>query len=137
MTPEERKEYDKKYYEANKEKIKEDKKEYYKENKEQKKEYRKENKEHIAKRDKEYKQTDAGIKSRRVSHWVASGLICDDFDSLYEYYINCKFCEVCAVELVEGVYGANKRCLDHSHKTGLFRNVLCCSCNNKRGENNI
>ena len=61
----------------------------------------------------------------------------DDINSLYEYYINCQNCELCEIELVEGMFGANRRCLDHSHKTGLFRNVLCHSCKTKRRENNF
>ena len=157
MTPEERKqqkkEYDKEYREKNKEKINNYRIEYSKKNpeavlatnkkyrdanKEKIKEFHKnlykENKEKIDKRNQEYNQTEAGKKSFRISAWKKRGVICDDFDSLYDKFINCKNCEECAVELVEGMYGANKRCLDHSHKTGLFRNVLCNTCNTKRGE---
>ena len=28
----------------------------------------------------------------------------------------------------------NKKCMDHCHLTGLFRNILCNSCNSKRRE---
>ena len=137
MTPEERKVYNKEYNKKNKEKIKEYKKEYREKNKEYCKEYREKIKEKQKEYHKEYRQTEAGKKSHRISYWKQSGLICGDFDSLYDKYINCKNCEVCDVELVEGMYGANKRCLDHSHKTGLFRNILCNTCNTRRGENNI
>ena len=29
----------------------------------------------------------------------------------------------------------NKKCLDHDHKTGLFRNIICNRCNVIRGNN--
>ena len=97
------------------------------------------NKERIKKDRKNYRQTEEGKKSIRISNWKFKGVICDDFDKLYEYYLNCWNCEECNVELIEGCYGANKKCLDHDHRTGLFRNVLCNTCNTKRGfiDNNI
>tara|TARA_R110000824_G_scaffold3008_1_gene13885 strand:- start:72 stop:575 length:504 start_codon:yes stop_codon:yes gene_type:complete len=134
---EQQKEYKKEYYEKNKEQIKEYQKEYnkkYRENnleqlKEQKKEYYETNKEKI----KEYSKTEQGRKISRISDWKRSGVINNDFTSLYEHYINCNKCENCNIELIEGMYGSNKRCLDHDHETGLFRNVLCNTCNIKRG----
>jgi hypothetical protein len=120
------KEYFKEYREKNKEKQREYLKEYYQNNKEkineQSREYQK-----------EYKQTEAGKKATRINNWKRMGVKSDDYNSLYEYYLNCKNCEECNVELVEGRYGNNKKCLDHDHNTGQFRNVLCCSCNTRRG----
>ena len=138
MTPEEKKEKKKKYYNENKEKIKEyylenkekNKKKnrlYYLENKEKSRLYYLENKEKIQ----AYSQTEAGKKSQRITNWKKSGVIHDDFPSLYDYYINCKNCEECNVELNEFGNG-NHRCLDHDHTTGLFRNVLCHTCNLRR-----
>jgi len=130
------KEYMKEYYEKNKEKILEQQKEYMKEYreknkekiKEQRKEYREKNKEYY----KEYNQTETGKKSCRITNWKKRGIKSDDYNSLYDYYINCKNCELCNVELVEGLDN-NSKCLDHDHESGLFRNVLCRSCNVKRG----
>ena len=131
------KEQDRKRGKEYREKNKEKKKEYYEKNKEQikekLKEYREKNKEKL----KESRQTEPVKKSKRITNWKISGLKSDDFDSLHEYYLNCKNCEHCNIELVQGRYGANKKCLDHSHTTGLFRNVLCNTCNTKRRENNI
>tara|TARA_R110002110_G_scaffold63876_2_gene177034 strand:+ start:242 stop:577 length:336 start_codon:yes stop_codon:yes gene_type:complete len=104
---------------------------------EERKAYQKEYNEKNKEQRKEYYKTDAGIKSNRISRWKQSGLKCDDIDSLYEHYLNCKNCENCNIELVWGNILPNRRCLDHSHTTGLFRNVLCNSCNVKRRENNI
>ena len=126
FTTEERKEYNKAYYEKNKEKIDQRIKKRYENNKDK-----------IKEQQKEYLQTDTGKKLRRINKWEKRGVKSEDYSSLYEYYLNCKYCENCDVELVEGNVGANKKVLDHSHKTGLFRNVLCHSCNNKRKEDNF
>ena len=114
----------KEYYEKNKEKYKENNKKNYEKNKEKIKEKNKEYK-------KEYNQTDKEIKRCRIKNWKKYGIKSDDYDSLYEYYINVENCEECDVELVEG-NKSNGRCLDHDHETGIFRNVLCRSCNIKR-----
>ena len=133
------KENNKKYREANKEKEKEYNKKYREENKERlnekKKEYYQENKDKLKEKEKKYRKTENGRKSQRIKNWKKSGLICNDFDKLYDYYINCCNCEECNVELIEGNYGANKKVLDHDHKTGKFRNVVCNTCNVRRGIN--
>jgi len=82
---------------------------------------------------KKIKKKEAGIKSNRISKWKRRDVISDDYDKLYEMYINTKNCQECNIELIEGKYGNNKKGLDHCHKTGEFRNVLCQTCNVKRG----
>ena len=146
-TKEQRSEYNKEYREKNKERLKENKKKYREENKEKikeyreenkeklkeyKKEYRENNKEKIAEYDKEYRQTETGKKRYRINNWKKYGIISDDWDALYDRYITTLNCEDCNCELVEGIYGANKRCLDHDHTTGLVRGIVCNTCNLKR-----
>ena len=97
--------------EKNKEKIKEQKKEYYKKN----------------------NKTENGKKSIIIKGWKRRGVINDDFDKLYDHYLNCKNCEECKIELVNGNKSANHKCLDHNHETGEFRNVVCHGCNIRRG----
>ena len=137
MTPEEQKETSRLYYLANKDKIKERVKKYHNENKEKikeyKKEYREKNKEKTKQYYKEYKknyeQPEEGKKKEKIRSWKKIGVKHDDFSSLYDYYLNCKKCEECGKEDIKG---CNKH-LDHNHATGLFRNVLCNSCNLRRG----
>ena len=114
-----------------------DRKEYMKEyrldHKEYFKEYRLANKEKKTEYTKEYRKTETGKKSHRISCWKQFGVISDDFNLLYEKYINTNNCEECNVELIHGNFGNNKKCLDHCHKSGEFRNILCCGCNTRRG----
>ena len=114
-----RKEYFQKYYQSEK-------------GKETRQKYRQSEK--CKESDKRYNQTEAGKKSFRIYAWKQRKVICDDWDALYEYYVNCWECENCGVELVEGHTALNKRCLDHCHITGKFRNVLCHYCNLLRKE---
>mgnify|MGYP003639243511 CR=1 FL=1 len=145
--PLDKKAYDKEYCEKNKEKRKEcykewrkNNKEYHKawhkeyreNNKEHIKEYRENNKEYIKAYDKEYRQTEQGIKNRRIKDWRRYGISLEyDYDIIYDIYINCNVCDYCKVELVEGMYGSNKKCLDHDHETGEIRGILCNNCNIK------
>ena len=129
------KEEKKEYYENNKEKITEYKKEWYKKNKEKIKDRVKEwyenNKEKIKEYKKEYNQSENGKKRHTISGWKTRGLVCDDYNELYDKYIIAEKCEECGIKFEEG--DKNKKCMDHDHSTGLFRNFLCNSCNVKRG----
>lgn len=80
-----------------------------------------------------YRASEAGKKSARISGWKQWGVKSDDYDALYTKWKETTNCEACDVELIEGNKGENKKTLDHDHKTGAFRNILCNSCNTKRG----
>ena len=99
------------------------------ERKQIKKEYDKkrynENNENIKEIQKKYRSTEKGIKSNRIKIWKHRGIICEDFDSVYEKYINTTCCEYCNCEFTE----KNVRCLDHNHETGEIRAILCNRCN--------
>lgn len=76
--------------------------------------------------------TEEKIMVNRIGNWKQMGLICDDYEKLYDKFINTEFCELCNVKLTDESKVSNtKRCLDHDHKTGLFRNVVCKCCNGK------
>jgi len=93
-----------------------DKKEYHKQ-------YREKNKEKL----KKYNQSDKVKKTMRISKWKNRGVISDDYNKLYEYYLSVKNCEKCKIELDKDY--KTQKCLDHCHDTGLFRNILCRVCN--------
>lgn len=67
------------------------------------------------------------IKNKMISMWKKRGVVSEDYSKLYDDYLVITKCELCEVDL-EGK-GRNKKCLDHDHTTGLFRNVLCNNCN--------
>ena len=120
--PEGKKAYQKEYYQRNKEKL----------NKEKRKEYSEKNKEILKEKHKKYKKSPAGIKSQIISQWKRRGLKSDNYNELYDYYLSVNNCENCNVELVSGNLAANRKCLDHCHQSGYFRNILCNTCNVKR-----
>jgi hypothetical protein len=64
-------------------------------------------------------------KSTKICHWKLRGVVCEDFDMLYQEYIKKTKCEHCCKDFKS----TTDRCLDHDHSTGLFRAVVCQSCN--------
>ena len=99
--------------------------------KEYDKEWYQNNKDYKLEQQKKWNKTPTGIKSRKIHDWKRSeGMSLDyDFNIIYDIYIDCKVCDYCNVELVEGMYGSNKKCLDHHHITGEIRGILCNTCN--------
>ena len=133
MTPEERKEYNRVYHKEyrlkNKEKIKERRREYYLKNKEKINEINRnnhhKNKENRNEQKREYSQTENGKKSNTIGQWKYKGVICEDFNKMYEIYINTNNCQWCDNDISE------KRELEHNHYSGEVRGVVCKSCNQK------
>lgn len=73
-----------------------------------------------------YRATPAGKKLITISGWKHRGLVHNDFDSLYETYLQATQCSACKNEFKDSY----DRCMDHDHDTGLFRQFLCRPCNN-------
>ena len=113
------------YYQKTKEKQKQYSKEHYATNKEKQKEYYQANREKKLKQNQEYRKTENGIKSVRIVNWKRRGIICNDFDEIYEKYINTFSCDYCKEDFTE----KNPRCLDHDHESGEIRGILCNRCN--------
>jgi hypothetical protein len=70
-------------------------------------------------------------RSYSKHNWKKSGvllpLLFETYDELYNYFLSVDNCEECGISFTEC-----RKCLDHCHNTGLFRNVLCNSCNRIR-----
>ncbi len=82
---------------------------------------------------KEYRQTPKFKKYNKIKNWKNQGLI-GDYEDIYNKFINTTNCDLCNIELCEGLKGSNKKCMDHDHNTGLFRNIVCTKCNSNRSD---
>tara|TARA_R110000796_G_scaffold90606_2_gene194492 strand:+ start:60 stop:470 length:411 start_codon:yes stop_codon:yes gene_type:complete len=65
-------------------------------------------------------------KEVKRNNWKTRGVIFNnDFEEWYLRYINSKECEKCN----EPYKNSKDKCMDHNHKTGEPRNILCDTCN--------
>ena len=148
-TKEERKEYNKKYYEKNRQKILLQKKEYAKRKEDEIKQkqvahrekhrerlaanckkWRKENPDKI----KKYNESEHGIKINKKHEWKRHGVNIDDFEEMYKRHISITNCEVCNCLLtIDKKITPTTKCLDHNHITGYYRHTICNNCNVDRG----
>ena len=77
---------------------------------------------------KDYFRSEKGHRSNIILNWRRVGMVAEDWNEVYDYYIMTTNCEYCDVELTGG--RSNKcKCLDHNHTTGQIRGVLCKVCN--------
>ena len=72
--------------------------------------------------------TPKGLKSITISRWKQYGLV-DDYDKIYDIYLNTTHCELCNVLLTTEKIGGNQKHMDHCHRTNLYRNTVCSRCN--------
>ena len=141
QSKEERKEYDRIRYLEKRESVIARVKQHKIDNKEKVKQYKIDNKEKLLeyrlgyrKRENELaklsriRNPGAYKKKDAKSRWKKYGIICDDFEEVYNHYINCHKCEYCDEEFKNG----HDRCLDHDHSIvdrNNVRGVLCRNCN--------
>lgn len=128
------------YYQKNKDILRQKAREAYKRNRErillQKKEYYKCNQESKREYQRQYYECPENIKNNIINCWKRRGVISDNFDELYDKYINTNICEKCNNEIKSGKGLIGRRHLDHDHETGQFRNILCGKCNINEKKNN-
>ena len=82
---------------------------------------------------KEYIQTPNWKKSNTKTNWKRSGMIFteEEFQRIYNLYLSQELCNTCDCVLTRGerYTTPSKACMDHDHETGLFRHIICHSCN--------
>jgi len=70
-------------------------------------------------------------KINTIHNWKNTGLI-GDYDLIYDRYMNTSHCDKCGVS-----FELKKKCMDHCHTTGEFRNILCNMCNSNMIDKSI
>jgi len=76
---------------------------------------------------KKYTKTPKGKRITKIKEWKFVGLISDDYNAVYDRWLNTKNCDCCNKILT--ATGNTRKSMDHCHKTGKFRNILCHNCN--------
>ena len=97
----------------------------------QRAEYRANNKGKAKAYQKEHRLTPAGKKTQTKCQWRIRGLNMENFEYIYQRYLDTDICDNCEIELDQCT--RSTKCMDHSHETGDFRNILCNCCNTRRG----
>jgi hypothetical protein len=123
--PEARKAYQKKWQKANRETVAA-----------KDKAYRETNRETINAWRRDHMQTPQGRKAHKWSSWKSRGLVWQDeaeFDRIYELWRTQELCNACDCVLTrgDGHVTSTTACMDHCHKTHLFRHIICQSCNSR------
>lgn len=65
-------------------------------------------------------------------HWKERGLNMDNFDNIYDRYVNTECCDICKCS-----FENTTKCMEHNHKTGEFRGVVCNMCNHNMLDNKL
>ena len=75
---------------------------------------------------------------KKINDWKYQGLLMNtywDYVTIYYHWLVSTHCEKCNLEFTEG-NTRFKKCMDHNHNTGEYRNILCHVCNVNDNSNN-
>ena len=116
------KEVQKRYNDLHKEEIKKRKKDYYKKNKEKILKYKKENKEKIK------------ILNQNLHLKNTFGITLEQYNKLLEEHNGV--CAICKTKefIKDSIGNVRRLAVDHNHKTGKIRGLLCFNCNQMLGK---
>ena len=74
---------------------------------------------------------DSPHQQMTIKNWRKRGLLLKEgqtYKDIYSYVMSIERCERCGINFDDDIHN-NKRCMDHNHMTGHFRQVLCQTCN--------
>ena len=77
---------------------------------------------------KAYEESDKYKKQSKIARWKHLGIITDDWENVYNIYIDTTNCDYCKKEFVNSL----ERNLDHDHSikdNNNIRGILCRVCN--------
>ena len=79
--------------------------------------------------DKKYKEKNPEKvhKTHTICEWKRYGIIDENYEELYDLFINETKCWICLKEFTKNKM--DLRCLDHDHETGEPRYIVCNYCN--------
>ena len=124
-TSEKRREYQRQYYIKHRDQVLKYQKEYGKG-------YYVRNRDKILDQQSNHYRTEEGKRNSVINSWKNLGIILQDeqdWKSVYYYVEACETCEECHKPFKTRF----DRQLDHDHETGFIRDVVCISCNHRRG----
>mgnify|MGYP003659164840 CR=1 FL=1 len=74
---------------------------------------------------------DTPHQAMTIHNWINYGLILregETYKGIYSFYMSIDNCNLCNVKFNDENYN-DKKCMDHDHATGYFRQVICNQCN--------